>query len=306
MYLNRKKIVLTILTVAMVSLIQVNPLAANLNQPSEKGKEQSTQQTKKVAKQVNTQDIFTGSTPLVQYLYSEFSSSPSVLYVPVQLFSSYETEARFEELGQAAIEAYIQNGLTDFVEDFQYQYTDGDSNITMQISYANKDEKNRATQGDKLGQTAEAILEAVLQTGMSTRAMAEALSNYVAQNVLYDFNGFSQYQAGKNVDELQTSYAALVGRKAICQGFARGYKLLCDKAGIPCVVIFGKTKQFNTAHAWNRIYLDGKWETVDTSNPQLVINRVGSFCIPKATVDVTLAPDGSKTFVHGKAANYLE
>lgn len=249
---------------------------------------------------------FTGSTPVVQYLYKQFSSNPSSLSVPVSIFSAQSTDARFEELGLAAIEAYIQNGLTDYVEDFQYQYTDGDEQITMNIIYANKNDQTRRAQGQQLDQAADQVVASLVKAGMSEREKAQVLSNYVAQNVKYDFAGFKSYQAGQDVNKLQTAYAALVGKNAICQGFARAYKLLCDKAGIPCVVLFGRTKQFNTAHAWNRVYLDGKWETVDTSNPQLVINRIGSFCIPADTVARTLEPDASKTLVPDQAAKYLQ
>lgn len=248
---------------------------------------------------------FTGSTPLVQYLYGQFSKNPSTLSVPVKLFSSKGTQQRFDELGSAAIEAYIQNGLTDYVVDFKYNYTSGQPNITMSIIYDNKDAKSRQAQGQALDKKAAEIIASVVQPGMTDREKAQALSNYVAQNVKYDFEGFKKYQAGENVFGLQTAYAGLVGGKAICQGFARAYKLLCDKAGIPCVVVFGKTKQFNTAHAWCRIKLDGKWETVDTSNPQLGINHVGSFCIPADVVNNTLIADGAKTLVPSKAAAYL-
>jgi len=65
----------------------------------------------------------------VQYLYKAFSSSPSSVSVPTNLFSSQDMETRFEELGQACIEAYIQNGLTDYVTHFDYSYTSENSGI---------------------------------------------------------------------------------------------------------------------------------------------------------------------------------
>lgn len=248
---------------------------------------------------------FTGSTPLVQYLYHQFSANPAQLTVPVKLFSGESTEERFEELGKAAIEAYIQNGLTDYVMDFQYNYTSGASEISMDVSYSNRDHASRQAQAEALEKKAGEIISAVIKPGMTDRQKAEALNNYVAQNVHYDFKGYQDYQAGKNVYHLQTAYTALVEGKGICQGFARAYKLLCDKAGVPCVVLFGTTRQFGTAHAWNRVKLDGKWETVDSSNPALAINHVGSFCIPQDVVDATLLPDGAKTLMDTKAGLYL-
>lgn len=270
-----------------------------------KGEARSIQTNNVSDVQTATAGAFTGSTPLVQYLYGQFSANPSTLSIPVTLFTNQGTEQRFDELGRAAIEAYIQNGLTDYVVDFQYNYTSGDPNITMNIIYHNQDASSRQAQAQALDQKANEIIAATIKPEMTLRQKAQALNNYVAQNIRYDFKGFQEFQAGKNVYHLQTAYAGIVGGQAICQGFARSYKLLCDKAGIPCVVIFGTTKQYGTTHAWNRIQLDGKWETVDTSNPALAINHVGSFCIPAETVNATLAPDATKTLMAETASIYL-
>lgn len=288
-------------------------VSAALKKSLTKQKVQAVQQTN----EGNTQETatattsvsgaFTGSTPLVQYLYKAFSTSPSSISVPTNLFSSKDMNERFEELGQACIEAYIQNGLTDYVTNFDYSYTSQNPNIiALNLTYNNSNTESRQAHFQALEQKAASIVASVTKPEMTEREKAQALNNYVAQNVKYDFAGFQRYQSGQNVYDLQTAYAGLVSGSAICQGFARAYKLLCDKASIPCIVVFGTTKQFGTAHAWNRIKLDGKWETVDTSNPQLVINRIGSFCIPEDVVKNTLSPEAQKTMVPSQAPNYID
>lgn len=295
---------LSILLAAALTVTMQAPAFALLNGGGA-GKEKAAQAEKAPEAGGAASGAFTGSTALSQYLYEKFSASPSELTIPISLFSSSSTAQRFEELGDAAIEAYIQNGLTDYVENFNYNYRDGDGSITMHIDYDNKDTADRQAKSKALDQKAGQIVASLVTQGMTDRQKAEALNNYVAQNVKYDFEGFRAFQAGQNVYGLQTAYAGLVEGKAICQGFARAYKLLCDKAGVPCVVLFGMTKQFGTTHAWCRVNLDGKWETVDSSNPQLAINHVGSFCIPADVVAATLQPDGSKTLIDRQAAKYL-
>lgn len=298
--------------VASVPVCAEDAVSAALKKSLTKQKVETTQQTNKG----NTQETavaaalgsgaFTGSTPLVQYLYQAFSTSPSSVSVPTKLFSNQDMNGRFEELGQACIEAYIQNGLTDYVINFDYSYTSQNPNIiTLNLVYNNSNAESRQANFKALDQKAASIVASVTKPEMTEREKAQALSNYVAQNVKYDFASFQRYQSGQNVYEQQTAYAGLVSGSAICQGFSQAYKLLCDKAGIPCIVVFGTTKQFGTAHAWNRIKLDGKWETVDTSNPQLVINRIGSFCIPEDVVKSTLSPEAQKTIVASQAANYI-
>ena len=44
-----------------------------------------------------------------------------------------------------------------------------------------------------------------IQRQMTEREKAQALSNYVAQNVKYDFAGFQRYQSGQNVYDQQTA-----------------------------------------------------------------------------------------------------
>lgn len=291
---------LSILLAAVMTAAMATPASALIKGGGVKEKtEQAPASTKTAA------GAFTGSTALSRYLYEKFSESPASLTVPVNLFSAKGTDQRFEELGDAAIEAYIQNGLTDYVENFKYSYRDGDPAITMHIDYDNKDAADRRAKSKALDQKAAQIVASVTADGMTIRQKAEALNNYVAQNVTYDFEAFRAFQAGQNVYGLQTAYAGIVEGKAICQGFARAYKLLCDKAGVPCVVLFGTTKQFGTTHAWCRVNLDGKWETVDPTNPQLAINHVGSFCIPPDVVSATLQPDGNKTLIDARAADYL-
>jgi len=48
---------------------------------------------------------------------------------------------------------------------------------------------------------------------------------------------------------------------AICEGYSKAFKLLCDRAGIPCEIIFGVADGEN--HSWNYVRLDGIWYLVD-------------------------------------------
>ena len=59
------------------------------------------------------------------------------------------------------------------------------------------------------------------------------------------------------------AYGALVEGSAICEGYAKAFKLLCDRAGIPCEIIGGTAN--GEAHMWNDVYLDGAYYLVDTT-----------------------------------------
>jgi transglutaminase/protease-like cytokinesis protein 3 len=63
----------------------------------------------------------------------------------------------------------------------------------------------------------------------------------------------------------------LTEKRAICDGYARLFKTLCDKANIQSVVISGYIRWYSDPigvvtdrkHAWNAVFLNGKWQLID-------------------------------------------
>lgn len=54
----------------------------------------------------------------------------------------------------------------------------------------------------------------------------------------------------------------------VCEGYAKAFKLLCDGAGIPCVIIPGdgiSATEGRAAHMWCAVMLDEKWYGVDVT-----------------------------------------
>lgn len=47
----------------------------------------------------------------------------------------------------------------------------------------------------------------------------------------------------------------------VCEGYARAFNVLCDKVGIPCVLVDGTAN--GAAHMWNYVQLEEKWYAVD-------------------------------------------
>lgn len=66
---------------------------------------------------------------------------------------------------------------------------------------------------------------------------------------------------GASVD-ISSAYGALVNGKALCQGYAQAFSLLCGRAGIDNCYVIGYA---NEAHMWNKVCLDGQWYNVDVT-----------------------------------------
>ena len=61
---------------------------------------------------------------------------------------------------------------------------------------------------------------------------------------------------------------ALLDGSAVCDGYAKAFKLLCDTRDIPCVIVTGMAVQASSseAHAWNYVQMeDGNWYAVDVT-----------------------------------------
>lgn len=64
----------------------------------------------------------------------------------------------------------------------------------------------------------------------------------------------------------------------ICEGYARAFKVFCDKAAIPCVIVSGNANVDgdNVSHMWNSVLIDDYWYTVDVTWDDPVITS-GSY-----------------------------
>lgn len=98
---------------------------------------------------------------------------------------------------------------------------------------------------------------------------ALALHDYLVKNLTY-----SNAVNGRN--EAHTIVGALQIGKCVCEGYAKAYKFLCDKAGIPCVVVRGEAMNENgtkEGHAWNIIQLGNTCFHVDVTFDHLIDSR---------------------------------
>ena len=68
------------------------------------------------------------------------------------------------------------------------------------------------------------------------------------------------------------SISALIGNSnneyaPLCEGYARAFKVLCDRLSIPCVIVSGESIIGNEhlGHMWNYVMVDKKWFAIDVT-----------------------------------------
>jgi hypothetical protein len=116
---------------------------------------------------------------------------------------------------------------------------------------------------------AERELESIITQILSIRGFA-AMDAYNKELVLHDYlvKNISYGSSGAK-GESTSIVGALISRQAVCEGYARAFKLLCDRAGLPAIVVSGTaitpmTKR-KELHAWNIVEIDKIYSHVDVT-----------------------------------------
>ena len=111
--------------------------------------------------------------------------------------------------------------------------------------------------------------EAKKDTDGSVYALAKYFHDYLCKELTYNYGSLTtgdQYP--------HTSVTAFVGygdkkeKSVVCEGYAKVFKVLCDKVGIPCVLVSGQgvTSSGAGAHMWNYVQMEDKqWYLVDAT-----------------------------------------
>ena len=96
---------------------------------------------------------------------------------------------------------------------------------------------------------------AAANQGSTTYQKLRLAHDYLCGSVTYTAGAARAYSA----------YGALVDKKAVCEGYSRAMKAVCDALGIPCVCISGTavSKTERVSHMWNAVSLDNRWYAVD-------------------------------------------
>ncbi|KXX70591.1 transglutaminase domain-containing protein [Flammeovirga sp. SJP92] len=116
---------------------------------------------------------------------------------------------------------------------------------------------------------------------------ARAIFCWMANNISYNVKGLNEqkvfkYTYSNEAQKLaiekqifhEIALEALKDKSAICDGYSKLYKAVCDELSIECEIVEGFSRVYlsdlnrkfqNPDHAWNVIKLDNKWYLVDVT-----------------------------------------
>lgn len=214
--------------------------------------------------------------------YDEADGRDCIVIGPIS-YSGDFNDAFYEELiyAYAAVAAFDRDHPEVFWLEGGASFTGWGIGSNLYLGYVIKSDRRLAsfssqqqikTAISKRDADAQRILDKAIGCETSAEKMTvfnDELTKINAYNTSRDLNA-----ASKTYPEGWRCISALEGRTGslgpVCEGYARAFKVLCDKSDIPCVLVDGKAKsQPNAAggaHMWNYAQADdGNWYAVDVT-----------------------------------------
>ncbi len=132
------------------------------------------------------------------------------------------------------------------------------SGVTFVTAEVYSGAKSEVASFDRAVTAAVSEIKSALPSGADRYQTVMEIHNYICRAVAYEENTYAHTAAG----------VFLHGQKVVCEGYAKAFKILCDRFGIPCALIAGDAKtdegDASEAHMWNYVKMeDNAWYLVD-------------------------------------------
>ena len=128
-----------------------------------------------------------------------------------------------------------------------------DVHITFTFTYLSD-----ADQEAQMDQTVADLLSSLDLSSKTDYQKIKAIYDYICSNITYDYDNL--YDDSYTLKH--SSYAALINKKAVCQGYASLFYRLALEAGIDARVISGDS---GGPHAWNILKIEGSYYNLDST-----------------------------------------
>ena len=130
------------------------------------------------------------------------------------------------------------------------------------------------------------LITEIISSRQTDRQKVTSIFHWITDNISYNVriagrnkNSYLYEQpdddTGMIIKPLNLRVAETVLRRkmAVCDGYSRLFKTMCDNAGIPCEVISGYARTgwyrrptgFGSNHTWNAVYFDSAWHLLDVT-----------------------------------------
>lgn len=189
-------------------------------------------------------------------IYDAFTNLKDQIYVSKKLTSDQVFDIR-------------EKVISDHPEIFYLDYESSRywSNGKLEFKYIDTKE-NITEMRTKIDEKANYVLSKIITPEMSDFKKELAIHDYIVLNTKYDIDNYNKNTIPHSSYNVQ---GVLIDGKAVCEGYAKTFKMLLDRVGIESMVISSPTMN----HAWNLVLLNGEYYHVDVTWNDPVPDRTG-------------------------------
>lgn len=205
-----------------------------------------------------------GSTKLVKFI----AANMMLGHLSMDISKYYDDPSI--SISNAIDEAIAQNPYITVFEQNITNINLKNNILTISIEGLPKDEIDKRQ--EDLYQQATAIASNI-DKNSSDRDKALYINRWLSENAQYDYDAFDLMRK-KGITQRKLSaqfpYAwnglgtAKYG-KGVCLSYASAFKAIADQSNLRAIVVTGVVNGSSTRHAWNKVYMDNKWQVVDVT-----------------------------------------
>ena len=202
------------------------------------------------------------------YYYSQLSSNQQKMYRRL-LKGLLNFDTRVDIEGLRVEETYgvlralrLDNPAIFWTRDMLQYHCDGET-VYVEITVPT----NAKEEYKEINKITNSVISG-MPSGLSEYDKVKYLHDWIIHNVSYSY--------GPRDQDVRST---LLDGAGVCNAYAFTFKLLCDKAGIPCATVIGYAK--GELHAWNLVNINGVYSWVDSTWDDEPVNYNSDYVKPK-------------------------
>ena len=154
----------------------------------------------------------------------------------------------------------------------------------------------------------------IIDSSMTSVQKIRAIHDWLVNNTEYDVEG---YNSGNVPPESYTAEGLFKTHKAVCDGYAKAFQEMAQKAGFETVKINGigqNSSGQKESHSWNQVKVDGNWYNIDVTWADPVTSddigfdnlRYKYFLVPDSIMNKDHTADPGQTIYSCTAAQPMD
>ncbi len=152
-------------------------------------------------------------------------------------------------------------GNSIFSDEYTIDITD-DGEYDYHEMYINNDPKDLTDKELEAFNEAARVYSLYIDNCANDYEKVKSAHDYIVKNCTYNKEAVDKDSL---VDDDFSVYGTLVKGVAVCEGYAKSFKMLMDIADIECIIVTGKAGVGDVLHAWNMVKLNDCWYHVDVT-----------------------------------------